>query len=265
MADCPYRVPAAVRRGLALVFTLLTALSGMSAAAVDTTQSYLFALHAGRASYAAGETVTVTLTLSRTDDEGGFALYAVQDDVHYDTDALELLSVDTSASGFNHTVFDGFVRISAWSSAADGRAVVNPFDLAVLTFRVKDASVIGESEIHSENCLVSTRSGQDSYAVSAEDFLFRVGEYGILSAALCEDGVSVYFDVSSAGWTVFAASYNSSGRMLGVSGAHLSESAAQIVIGLDIPDTASTVRIFVLADEDDLQPAAGCYEITTGD
>jgi hypothetical protein len=166
---------------LAAVALLLT-LTATAARAVDASQSYSFNLTANRSEeapsatliIAPGDEITVSLELELLSTGvavgGGYALYAAQDEIMFDTAYFELVGVPViAAAGFETSVRDaggGYrkVYMNFYSRKAEGD--VCPVVLAVGSFTLRALSE-GITGITNENTVVATIYGADRYVTSA--------------------------------------------------------------------------------------------------
>ena len=113
-----------------------------------------------------GDTVTAALHLERTDSDGGFAMYAMQDEVVYDPAFLQLLpenimTADGAAADGCRACYFSFV---AFDGAANWEA-----DTVVALFQFKVVGEDGASTLRSRNFLVSREDGRERYAASSAD------------------------------------------------------------------------------------------------
>lgn len=117
-----------------------------------------------------GDTVTAALHLERTDSDGGFAMYAMQDEVVYDPAFLQLLpenimtadgvrTADVAAADGCRACYFSFV---AFDGAANWEA-----DTVVALFQFKVVGEDGASTLRSRNFLVSREDGRERYAASS--------------------------------------------------------------------------------------------------
>lgn len=158
-----------------------------NALAIDNSQSFSFLLAIDgktekRAS--AGDIITITFTLSRTDTDSDYTMYAMQNEILFDNDFFELVDGGTmTASGVetkelqlrngNHALYMNFVSLSGgmqWES----NVLVGSFQL-----RVKATS--GASVIRSSNISVSVKDGSDSYACSSNEVTVIVSDDCVVS------------------------------------------------------------------------------------
>lgn len=178
---------------LVLTGALLCSASAAPVWAADLGQSYEFEMTAGgnqEAEIGKGEILTVTVSLSRTDAEGAYTMYAMQDDILYDTEYFELVEnsmmagnqaggVSGSSSGIRCSVRDmssagewsGYRKITASALQATGRTWSNP--QIILTFQLK-ALKTGNTVIYTDNCLMSNEKATDSYVCQSNDLMVKV-------------------------------------------------------------------------------------------
>ena len=158
----------------AVLTLLLIACLAVPALAVDGSQSFRFTLQAdGKSSVtaAAGEEITVTVTLSRTDKAEEWAMYAWQTEVAFDPTAFELVEgsvkpADNIGSSIHPGAAETRVFFNAFSLSKSGSTY--PASLEVGSFRLR-AKWNGAYTIHNENYLVSTVGGADRYQCSSDD------------------------------------------------------------------------------------------------
>ncbi|MDR2356488.1 MAG: hypothetical protein LBD92_00160 [Oscillospiraceae bacterium] len=165
-----------------LCLTALVPLAGR-AEAVNTDMSFEYALTANgkrTVSAAPGDTVVVSLALTRTDSSEGFPMYAAQCNLRYDSGFFELVpgSVESAEGVAVNTVslggaWDGWTGVSAaaYSALPEGEMWANT--TRMLTFRLK-ATRVGSSAIISEDCVVSTADGLDGYALAVNNAVVDV-------------------------------------------------------------------------------------------
>jgi hypothetical protein len=192
-----------------LALALVCAAPGL-ALAVNTDMSFEYALAVNgekEATLAPGDAVTVSLTLSRRDAEGGFPMYAVQGNLRYNSEFFELVPDSVSAPD-GVTVgtlelggtWDGWTGISAsaYSSALEGELWQN--STVVLTFQLK-APRVGSSVIFCEDAVVSTADGLDSYEATSNNAVVTVKSVG------AQGKLTSFADVPAGAWYEAAVSY----------------------------------------------------------
>ena len=158
-------------RLLCLVLVLVCALPAL-AWAEDTSRSYDFDLSVGgqqEVRAAAGETVTVTLVLKRTDRAESAEMYGMQTEILYDDSFFKLVegSIMTAPG----------VRWSDMGRRTGGRAFYLNFvsfsggepwasEVTVGSFQMEVIGTKGVSSLTPENSIVSVQSGTDHYTMT---------------------------------------------------------------------------------------------------
>ena len=125
----------------------------------------------------AGDVLTVTMTLKRTDSKDDAKMYAMQDEIRYDPAFFEV--VEGSAmmmSGMEVTdvkLIDGYhafyVNFLSMNGGESWKA-----DTLLGSFQIKVLGDKGSSMLKNENCLVSKKNGSGSYEVAKKDLLVIV-------------------------------------------------------------------------------------------
>jgi len=122
-----------------------------------------------------GDVYTVTLVLDRTDCEDSSTIYAVQDEIHYDSDFLEIIPDSMMvASGINTTdiSLQGSMRAFYVNYVSFGGGETWDNRKMLGTFQVRIIGSAGSSTLENCNISVSTENGQDSYATTKQDVTF---------------------------------------------------------------------------------------------
>lgn len=167
---------------LLAVLTLLLA-TVSPAFAVDESQKFDFTLSVDGSTEkkaAAGDIITVTFTLRRTDAAEEFAMYAVQDEILYDGTFFELLPDSMmTAGGIMTNDLAGrddvrMLKVSYVSMSGSGETW-KP-STVVASFQMKVIGTAGSSTIRSSENRVQTKGGSDSYAATAQDVTVTVSE-----------------------------------------------------------------------------------------
>lgn len=119
-----------------------------------------------------GDIITVMLTLQRTDTDASYNMYAMQDELLYDPDFLELVEdsalLTSGVQSTQITLRDGMCEFYMNYLSLSGGAAWNARTVVgTVQFRVIANS--GTSQISNQNYLVSRKDGSDSYACTAED------------------------------------------------------------------------------------------------
>lgn len=146
-----------------------------TARAVDTSREYLFALSVDGASQKevqTGDIITVVFTLYRTDTDADSAMYAMQNEIRYDSDFFTLVEgsamlssgITTAEIGLRdhyREFYMNFVSLTGgenWSA----KRLVGSFQLQV-------TATSGVSKITNEDYLVSTAAGDDGFLAQCQD------------------------------------------------------------------------------------------------
>lgn len=167
--------------GLLAVLTLLLAMA-VPAFAVDESRKFDFSLTvdgSAEKKAATGDIITVMFTLRRTDAAEDYTMYAVQDEILYDSTFFELVpdsamvtsgvqTTDLARRDDDRAFYMNFVSLSGgetWKAAT-----------VVGTFQLKVIGTAGSSVIRNSANQVSTKDGQDSYAATAQDVTVIVSD-----------------------------------------------------------------------------------------
>ena len=159
-----------------VVFLCLLLFSSGGALAVDAGRSYEFVLSVNgknELNVQPGDILTVTLSLRRSDVAESAEVYALQDEIRYNSSFFSLVegsllmqggveSRDISLQGEERALYVNFVSFSGGEEWAA--------DTILGTFQVRVIGESGTSALQNENCLVSLPDGSDSYAVNVCDF-----------------------------------------------------------------------------------------------
>lgn len=125
----------------------------------------------------AGDILTVTMTLKRTDSSEDAMMYAMQDEIRYDPDFLELVDgstlmmngIEVTDIGLIDDYRAFYVNFLSLGGGENWKA-----DTMLGSFQMKVLGDKGSSMLKNENCLVSTQDGSDSYALTVNDLLVIV-------------------------------------------------------------------------------------------
>ena len=170
-----------MKRITTLILCMLFLFSG-AAIAVDDSRSYSFALTInGKNEIHAlpGDILTVTVTLRRTDSGEAADIYAIQDEIRYNSAFLELVEgsvVMSSGVETNDISLQGDERSFYVNYVSFGGGDSWESDKVLGTFQMKVLSDSGSATLLSENYSVSLPDGSDSYAVSTQDVTIIVSK-----------------------------------------------------------------------------------------
>ena len=170
---------------LLLLSLILCFAAPVTSQATDDSQSFRYTLLSeGQSSVRveAGQEVTVTVTLSRTDADEDWTMYAWQTEVAFDQNAFELVEGSVvTASGTGSSIHPGTeetrVYFNAYSLSRSGRSYPASREVGSFKLRAKSA---GNYTIHNENYKVSTAGGQDRYRCDKADLTVSVAAVSVL-------------------------------------------------------------------------------------
>lgn len=156
------------------VFVLLLCCAPV-ARAEDTSRAYFFELSVDGASQKEvrpGDIITVTFTLYRTDTDGDSPMYAMQDEIRYDSEFFTLVEgsamlssgITTTEIGLRDNYREFYMNFVSLTGGEDWSAkrLVGSFQLQVV-------ATSGVSKITNQDYLVSTADGKDHFAASCQD------------------------------------------------------------------------------------------------
>lgn len=161
-----------------LSFTLVLAMLALcftTVFAADTSREYFFELSVdGSATKQVqpGDVITVVFTLYRTDSEDSSIMYAMQNEIRYDSDFFRLVegsallssgitTTEIGRSDAYREFYMNFVSLTGGESWPAQR-LVGSFQLEVI-------AESGVSKITNQDYLVSTADGKDSYTSTCQD------------------------------------------------------------------------------------------------
>ncbi|MBQ8402244.1 MAG: InlB B-repeat-containing protein, partial [Clostridia bacterium] len=130
-------------------------------------------------SAAAGDTVTVVFSMERTDSTSPCTLYAIQNEIRYDSTFFELVPD-------SFLVQDGIQTNDFPAGAQDREIYMNWLSLTggahwkartiVGSFQMRVIGTSGAGSLRNMNCSVSRPDGSGSYPLAAEDVIVVVSE-----------------------------------------------------------------------------------------
>jgi len=170
-----------MKRFFSLSIVIVTlAMMTVSALAADTSRSYEFDLTANGKNEVyvePGDIISVILTLKRTDSNDSAAMYAMQDEIRYDDEFIEIQEGGT-------LLFNGIQTSDILLQDGDRAFYMNflslkggenwPATIPVGTFQAKVIADKGACVLANENCIVSVKDGTDSYDVSVKDLVIII-------------------------------------------------------------------------------------------
>ena len=168
---------------LFLLLCMLLSLLALPVSAEDSSQTYAFELSVdGKAEkqVSTGDLITVMLTLKRTDADADYTMYAMQDEILYDSSFFELVEGSEMTSGSittrdlamrdqnTHAFYMNFVSLTGGASWK-AETLIGSFQLKVI-------GESGSSVIRNSNHQVSLPDGSDSYAATTQDVTVTVSQ-----------------------------------------------------------------------------------------
>ncbi len=167
--------------GLLAVLTLLLAMA-VPAYAVDESQKFEFALSVDGSTEkraATGDIITVTFTLRRTDAAEEYTMYAMQNEILYDSTFFELVpdsamvtdKIQTNDIALRNDDRAFYMNTVSLTGGQTWRA-----DTVVGTFQLKVIGTAGSSMIRNSNYKVSAKDGMDRFAATARDVTVIVSD-----------------------------------------------------------------------------------------
>ena len=164
-----------------IVLLVLCCLIPQAAMAAEENRSYVFSLstngeHDIRAE--TGELITVSLKLNRTDSTAAADMYAMQDEIIYDSTFFELVegsmmaksglvTKDISIRGTERALYVNFLSVQTgetWNA-----------EELLCTFQMKVIGKKGTGVLQNSNYLISTSDGTDTYEASDQNLTVSVG------------------------------------------------------------------------------------------
>lgn len=146
-----------------------------SAGAVDTSREYLFELSVDgsyQKEVQTGDIITVVFTLYRTDTDGESAMYAMQNEIRYDSEFFTLVDgsamltggISTTEIGLRDTHREFYMNFVSFTGGEmwNAKRLVGSFQLEVI-------ATSGVSKITNQDYLVSTEDGSDHFSASCQD------------------------------------------------------------------------------------------------
>ena len=165
-----------MKRVISLILAVMLALSfAVTAYATDDSREFFFELSVDGGSekkVLPGEIITVVFTLHRTDSEESYDMYAMQNEIRYDSAFFKLVEgsamlsdgISTTEIGLRDTFREFYMNFVSMSGGEswDAKRLVGSFQLEVV-------GQGGVSKITNEDYLVSTADGTDSFAATCQD------------------------------------------------------------------------------------------------
>ncbi len=164
----------------ALVVLMVLPMLFVSVSAVDDSMSFSFDLTVDgqdTKQVKTGDIITVVLDLRRTDASEPYAMYAMQDEIRYDSTFFELVEgtsvLNTGIVSTDIAMVDQFREFYMNYLSMSGGTTWNP-SMRIGAFQLKVIGEQGITKITNQDFLVSARAGTDSYSCSANDITIIV-------------------------------------------------------------------------------------------
>ena len=165
-----------MKRIISLTLAVVLLLSfAVTVSATDDSRAFFFELTVDGGSekrVQTGDIITVVFTLYRTDSEETYDMYAMQNEIRYDSTFFRLVEgnemisdgISTTDIGLRDTFREFYMNfVSLFGGEKwNARKMVGSFQLEVI-------GTSGVSKITNQDYLVSTADGQDSYAATCQD------------------------------------------------------------------------------------------------
>lgn len=146
-----------------------------TAFAADNSRKFLFELSVdGKDKKEAqpGDIITVVFTLDRTDSDADYEMYAMQNEIRYDSEFFKLVEgsamlsdgISTTEIGLRDSFREFYMNFVSLSGGENWKA-----NRLVGSFRLEVIGTSGVSKITNQDYLVSTADGKDTYAAECQD------------------------------------------------------------------------------------------------
>jgi len=165
-----------MKKIISLILVIVMLISGVvTAYAVDTSREFFFELSvdgSDQKKVQPGDVITVSFTLNRNDSNENYQMYAMQNEIRYDSDFFKLVEgsamlsngISTTEIGLRDSFrefYMNFVSLSGGESWSAKR-LIGSFQLEVI-------GKSGVTKITNQDYLVSTADGKDTYSASCQD------------------------------------------------------------------------------------------------
>ena len=157
-----------------LLIVMVTGLVPLTASA-DEVNSFEFELTVDGTdtkTVSVGDVITVVLHLKRTDANEKYTMYAMQDEIRYDSDFFELVEgsvalrdgIESSDIGMRDQYREFYMNFLSMSGGAEWEA-----DILIGSFQLRVIAESGVTKITNQDYLVSTKDGLDSFPCTANE------------------------------------------------------------------------------------------------
>lgn len=146
-----------------------------TALAVDNSRDFFFELSvdgSNQKEVQPGDVITVVFNLNRTDNQQTYDMYAMQDEIRYDSTFFELVEgsallstgITTTDIGLRDNFREFYMNFVSLSGGEkwDARRLIGSFQLKVI-------ATSGVSKITNQDYLVSTEDGKDHFKATCQD------------------------------------------------------------------------------------------------
>ena len=165
-----------MRKGLTLLLAVFLLLSlALTTYAADDSREFFFELTVDGASekkVLPGDIITVVFTLYRTDSQESYNMYAMQNEIRYDSQFFKLVEgsamlsngISTAEIGLRDTYREFYMNfVSLFGGDTwEAKRLVGSFQLEVI-------GNSGVTKITNQDFLVSTADGKDNYSATSQD------------------------------------------------------------------------------------------------
>ena len=159
------------------IFLLLVMVVGMLPLSVSAEESNSFAFEltvdgAQTKTVAPGDIVTVVLHLKRTDADEDYTMYAMQDEIRYDSEFFELVEdsailsdgIESTDIGMRDQYREFYMNYLSTVGGTEWES-----DMLIGSFQLRVIASSGVTQITNQDYLVSTKDGMDSFPCEAND------------------------------------------------------------------------------------------------
>ena len=165
-----------MRKGISLILAVVLLLScAVTAYATDDSREFFFELTVdggNEKKVQPGDVITVVFTLYRRDSEENYDMYAMQNEIRYDSEFFKLVEgssmlsngISTTEIGLRDTFREFYMNFVSLAGGEcwNAKKIIGSFQLEVI-------GKSGVTKITNQDYLVSTADGKDSYAATCQD------------------------------------------------------------------------------------------------
>ena len=165
-----------MKKVISVILAVVLLLScAVTAYATDDSREFFFELTVDGASekkVQPGDIITVVFTLYRSDSEDSYDMYAMQNEIRYDSEFFKLVEdsamltdgISTTEIGLRDTFREFYMNFVSLSGGESWNA-----KKLIGSFRLEVIGTSGVTKITNQDYLVSTADGKDSYAATCQD------------------------------------------------------------------------------------------------